>query len=228
MRLSPITLVHAYLRKVTQKRIFSGPFQGLFYVGESVGSSYFPKILGIYERELHGILDANKLETYDKIVVIGAGEGYYAVGLAKKWKCPVIAFEEDPNGRQLITRLALINRTEVFIEGRFDAKYDTKSQKDFILMDIEGGEEALLDEERFAAWRQSVILVEAHSVEIKEKLQKRCSHTHSSFFTPVVERTMKDYPFKPPFPRLLKRWWWASLQEWRSDSIGWIIFEPKV
>lgn len=84
--LSPITLVHTYLRKVTQKRIFSGPFRGLFYVGESVGSSYFPKILGIYEKELHGILEANKLDSFDKIIVIGAGEGYYAVGLAKKWK----------------------------------------------------------------------------------------------------------------------------------------------
>lgn len=140
----------------------------------------------------------------------------------------MIAFEVDSKGRQLITRLALINRTEVFIEGRFDENYDTKSKKDFILMDIEGGEEELLDEKRFHSWKESVILVEVHSQEIKEKLYARSNITHNSFFTPVVERTMVDYPFNPPFPRLLKRWWWASIQEWRSDSIGWIIFEPKV
>ena len=227
MRISPIALVHAYLKKVTRKRIFSGPFQGLYYVDESVGSSYYPKILGIYEKELHGILVANKLDSFDKIIVIGAAEGYYAVGLAKKWKRPVIAFEENQKGRELITRLSLINGAEVFIEASFDATYDTKSKKDFILMDVEGAEEELLDEQRFAAWNASVILVEVHSVEIKERLYKRSNATHSSFFTPVVKRTMNDYPFKPPFSRLLKRWWWASIQEWRSDSIGWIIFEPK-
>jgi len=227
LRFSPIVLVHAYLRKVTQKRIFSGPFQGLFYVGDSVGSSYFPKILGIYEKELHGILEANKLDTFDKIVVIGAGEGYYAVGFAKKWKRPVVAFEQDKKGRDLITRLALINRTEVFIKNSFEASTDTLSKKDFILMDIEGGEEELLDRARFDAWKESVILVEVHSNEIKEKLYERSNLTHNSFFTPVVERTLRDYPFKLPFARLLKRWWWASAQEWRSDSIGWVIFEPK-
>ena len=88
LRFSPITLVHAYLKKVTRKRIFSGPFQGLYYIGESIGSSYYPKILGIYEKELHGILVANRLDSFDKLVVIGAGEGYYAVGLVQKMETP--------------------------------------------------------------------------------------------------------------------------------------------
>ena len=228
MHFSPITLIHTYLRKVTRKQIFSGPFQGLYYVGESVGSSYYPKILGIYEKELHGILEANKLDTFDKIIVIGAGEGYYAVGLAKKWKRPVIAFEEEKKGRELIARLSLINGAKVFVESRFEAGYDTKSKKDFILIDVEGGEDNLLDEERFAVWSESVILVEVHSTEIKERLYERSNPTHNSFFTPAIKRTMNDYPFSPPFPWVLKRWWWASIQEWRSDSIGWVIFEPRV
>ena len=139
----------------------------------------------------------------------------------------MVAFEEDQKGRKLITRLSLINAAEVFIEGRFDAAYDTKSKKDFIQMDVEGAEEELLDGERFAAWNESVILVDVHSIEIKELLYKRSNPTHNSFFTPVIDRALSDYPFEPPFSRWLKRWWWAAIQEWRSDSIGWIIFEPK-
>lgn len=224
---SPARLIHAYLRKVTQRRIFSGPFKGLYYVKESVGSAYFPKLLGIYEKELQGILDANKEENFEKIIVIGAGEGYYAVGLAKKWKRPVMAFESDDEGRHLITRLSLINRVTVFVKGKFESDLDTKSGKDFILMDVEGGEKELLTPERFLQWRGSVLVVEAHSEPIKGLLQERGKYTHHSTFIPVQERTMKDYPFKPPFGGLLKRWWWASIQEWRSDSIGWLIFEPK-
>ncbi len=224
---SPARLVHAYLRKVTDKRIFSGPFKGLYYVRQSVGSVYFPKILGIYEKELHGIFESNKKENFEKIIVIGAGEGYYAVGLAKKWKRPVMAFEEDNDGRQLITRLSLINRVTVFVKGKFEADLDTKSGKDFIIMDVEGAEKELLSPERFLAWRSSVILVEVHSEPIRGLLQERSKYTHHSSFIPVAERTMADYPFQPPFKRLLRRWWSASIQEWRSDSIGWLIFEPK-
>ena len=227
MAFSPIHLVHAYLRKVTQKRIITGPFTGLYYVGESVGSSYFPKVLGTYEKELHPILEAHRSEKFEKIVVIGAGEGYYAVGFAKKWKRPVLAFEEDKKGRELITRLALINRTTVFVKGKFENDLDTESEKDLIFMDIEGGEKAVLTPERFLDWKYSTIIVEVHSEPIRGLLIERSKYTHHSTFINVLPREMKDYPFKPPFPKLLKRWWWACLQEWRSDSIGWIIFEPK-
>jgi hypothetical protein len=227
MIISPIHLVHAYLRQVTQKRILGGPFQGLYYVGESVGSSYFPKILGTYEKELHPILEAHRSEKFDKIVVIGAGEGYYAVGFAKKWKRPVLAFEVDPKGRELITRLALINKTTVFVKGKFETDLDTQSNKDLIFMDVEGAEKEILTPERFLEWKSSTLIVEVHSEAIKGLLLERSKYTHHSNFFRVVPREMNDYPFQPPFRRLLKRWWWACLQEWRSDSVGWLIFEPK-
>lgn len=225
--LSPAPLVHAYLRKATRKRIFSGPFQGMYYVSESVGSSYFPKLLGTYEKELQPILEAHKQVRYDKLIVIGAGEGYYAVGFAKKWKRPVLAYEQDPKGRELITRLALINKTSVFVKDLFEEGTDTQSAKDFILMDVEGAEKQLLTPERFLEWKSSVVVVEVHSEPIKGLLMERGKYTHVNTFVPVVPRTMRDFPFKPPFPWLLHRWWWACLQEWRSDSIGWVIFEPR-
>ena len=227
MKLSPIHLVHAYIRKVTHKKVLGGPFAGLYYVGESVGSSYFPKILGTYEKELHPILDAKKSEQFDKIIVIGAGEGYYAVGFAKKWKRPVLAFEQEPKGRELITRLALINKTPVFVKGKFEPDLDTQSDKDLIFMDIEGAEKEVLTPERFLDWKYCTLIVEMHSESIKGLIMERSKYSHHSMFVRVAPREMQDYPFKPPFPRLLKRWWWACLQEWRSDSIGWVIFEPK-
>ncbi len=227
MRLSPRFLIDAYLRQVTKKRIIGGPFQGMYYVKESLESSYFPKLLGIYEKELHGILASNQKEDFEKIIVIGAGEGYYAVGLAKKWKRPVLAFEQEQKGQQLITRLSLINRCSVFVKGEFTDEIDTQSGKDFIIMDVEGAEKMLLTPEKFLEWQHSVVVVEVHSEPIKGLLIERGKFTHHSTYIPVSNRELEDYPFKPPFARLLKRWWWAAIQEWRSDSIGWVIFDPK-
>ena len=227
MKLPPRFLVDAYLRKITQRKIIAGPFSGLYYIKKSIGSMLMPKLLGCYEKELHTVIETNSTECFEKIIVIGAGEGYYAVGLAKKWKRPVLAFEEDEQGRQLITRLALINRTSVFVKGRFETDIATKSSNDFILIDIEGGEKELLTPERFLQWDKSSIVVEVHSDALKGLIKERSRYTHHSTFIPIRERTLDDYPFKVPFPRFLNRWWWAAIQEWRSDSIGWLIFEPK-
>jgi hypothetical protein len=61
--------------------IINGPFKGMKYISESVGSCHMPKILGIYENEIYPTL-LNFLSNSDLFVDIGAGEGYYAVGSA--------------------------------------------------------------------------------------------------------------------------------------------------
>ena len=67
--------------------IINGPFKGMKYISESVGSCHMPKILGIYENEIYPIL-LNFLSNSDLFVDIGAAEGYYAVGCAKKETYP--------------------------------------------------------------------------------------------------------------------------------------------
>lgn len=227
MKFSPRILVDAYLRKITGRRIIRGPFKGLYYIKESIDSVLYPKLIGSYEKELHKVLQSYEGKEFEKVLVIGAGEGYYAVGFAKKWKRPVLAFEQDEKGRQLITRLSLINRTSVFVKGKFEPGLDTQSDRDFILMDVEGAEKEILTPEQFLAWKYSTIIVEVHSQQLKGLLKERSVFTHHSTYVPTQDRTLRDYPFSPPFSRLLKRWWWAAIQEWRSDSVGWLIFEPK-
>lgn len=224
---TPARLIRAYLLKLTNRRVISGPFAGLYYVKESPRIAYYPKLLGTFEKELHGVIEAHGSSRFEKVVVIGAAEGYYAVGLAKKWKYPTLAFEADPKARQLLTRLSLINRVSLFVKGAFHPDTDTQSGQDFIFMDVEGAEGEILTPERFGQWRRCTLIVEIHSPALKQELLDRSSSTHHSFFLPVQPRTMADYPFTPPFKFLLRRWWWAFIQEWRSDSIGWIIFDPK-
>ena len=77
--------------------VSGGPFAGLTYPDREP-ISLVPKLLGIYERELHGAVEAAVLGQPEVIVNVGAADGYYAVGLARR--CPsatVHAFEADPD-----------------------------------------------------------------------------------------------------------------------------------
>ena len=227
MKFSPRIVINAYLKKITHRRIIHGPFLGMLYVKESLGSVYYPKLIGVYEKELHTVIEAQSDRFFEKIIVIGAGEGYYAVGLARKWDRPVLAFEKDEKGRKLITQLSLINEKSIFVKGAFEPGIDTHSNKDFILVDVEGDEKKILTPEQFIEWQFSMLVVEVHSNSIKGLLKERADFTHHFTFIPTQERSVKDYPFSPPFSKLLKRWWWAAIQEWRKDAIGWLVFEPK-
>src|SRR4051795_10844916 len=60
--------------------VSGGPFAGLVYP-DRTPISLVPKLLGIYERELHGAIEAAIRAQPDVIVNVGAADGYYAVGL---------------------------------------------------------------------------------------------------------------------------------------------------
>ena len=65
-------------------RVFSGPFKGMQFIDESFENAFIPKILGIYERELHPAVEAAIALTPRLVVDIGTAEGYYAVGIARR------------------------------------------------------------------------------------------------------------------------------------------------
>ena len=57
VRLQPITISRGLLaRRVADRRVLAGTFQGMHYVDASVSSAYFPKLFGTYERELAPII----------------------------------------------------------------------------------------------------------------------------------------------------------------------------
>ena len=61
----------------------SGIFKNLRYPKiYSYMSVIFPKLMGIYEKQLHKPISEFKKNNYDTIINIGASEGYYAVGMA--------------------------------------------------------------------------------------------------------------------------------------------------
>src|SRR4051812_22623153 len=83
--------------------VLSGPFEGMHYSDRSVGSAFFPKVLGTYERELHERIRACFQMGVRTVIDVGAAEGYYAVGLAMRIPgVQVVAFETEEAGRVAI------------------------------------------------------------------------------------------------------------------------------
>ncbi len=66
----------------------SGPFNGMKLPRESAWKETHlaPLLLGCYEEELHGLIEQqiSRMKDFDRapnIVVVGAAEGYYAIGM---------------------------------------------------------------------------------------------------------------------------------------------------
>src|SRR5688572_440816 len=101
----------------------AGPFAGLKYMHRASGSVLLPKLVGSYEAELHPAIERVVSTAYDVVVDVGAAEGYYAVGLAKRLpQSKVFAYDIDPVARKACEKLAVVNGVadRVYVRGRCD------------------------------------------------------------------------------------------------------------
>jgi len=197
-------------------RVVSGPFRGMPYALFACASAHSAKLLGTYEKELHGIIDEIQRDRYEKIIDIGAAEGYYAVGMAREnggLPAIVIAYEAQELGRRLLREVVERNSVKnVEIRGACDvpalAKELTVGLKTLIVCDVEGYERELLDPESVPGLRNSSVLVELHDAPgapISKIIRGRFHGSHTITEVVSAERTWGDFPVKNFFSRLLPR-----------------------
>jgi hypothetical protein len=197
-------------------RVVSGPFRGMPYGIKACASAHSAKVLGTYEKELHGIIGEIQHERFEKIIDIGAAEGYYAVGMARSnggGPGAVIAFEAQELGRNLLSEVAeLSGVTNLEIRGSCDASTLEAelagSGKTLIICDVEGYETELLDPELVPGLRHSSVLVELHDapgLPISETIRQRFQRSHKITEVESAPRTWLDFPAKNLFARLLPK-----------------------
>ena len=150
-------------------RVSQGPFQGMCYIPLAHGSEVLPKLVGTYERELVPALETICRSGCDRIVDIGAAEGYYAVGMALR--CPraqVVAFEINRSARHDLRRLARRNGVSgrIAIPGGCSVESLADSlagaHRPAVICDCEGAEDRLLRPDRLEPLRRAFIVVETH------------------------------------------------------------------
>jgi len=237
-----------FFKRKTNNIIISGPFLGMKYVDESVGSRFLPKLLGTYELEIAPIIKKTFEKSFEVIIDVGAAEGYYAVGMAmKNLKARIIAFEANKNGRDSIEKMAGINGVSdrIKVYGLCDMKSLTESipnnKKCLIIMDIEGAESILLDNFIIPKLNTCHIIVEIHECVFRgvgDIIYNRFKNTHKIIEIKERKRLLGDFPINIPFiyRSLLKKYFiFNSMDEARFDSLlgvpdknaGWFYLEPK-
>ena len=206
-----------------------GPFSGMTYpVGTSEGGRA-PRLLGAYEASLHPVIETVIARGYPQVLDLGCAEGYYAVGLARRMPASTIhARDSDPQARSLCTTLAQANgvadRLHIGPEVAHADLALCAEAPTFILCDIEGAEDALLDPARAPALTRADLLVETHSPKTLDRLTDR--------FAPSHQITRIDRNLRPDLlpdwaetlsdlDRLLLLW------EWRARPTPWLWMERK-
>ncbi len=228
--LSPINYCKSFVIRVTEGCVYSGPFKGIRYVNDSVASAYFPKLLGCYEKELHATISQLSEKKYDKVIVLGAAEGYYACGLSRLMNLPVTAYESEEQGQFFINEMAKTNGLEVEVKGSCNPEdlLDFSTYKNLIIMDIEGAEIDFLDKGVMDTLDKSQWIIEVHYWEFLEKMKARFQNKYDLEFIPIQKRTISDFPMplKPILRIFLKRYLTSLVQEWRtSNSYGWLVMK---
>lgn len=188
----------------TRLYVASGPFQGMRYVWKAYGSAHSAKLLGTYEKELHSCVEEAIAIPFERMVNVGAGEGYYAIGFALRTgdKLQVIAFEAEEGGSSLIRQLARLNSiSNISIYGRCGVRdlevATTCSGKVLVICDVEGFEAELLDPVKVPQLARSWMLVELHDFlcsGISALIRERFEKTHSIKEIKNRRRTWLDFP----------------------------------
>jgi hypothetical protein len=150
-----------------------GPFAGMRYPEEAVGHATWlgPKLLGAYECELNAVLADVIAADFPVVVNIGAGEGFYAVGLALKSPGSMVyAFETDAAERRLCLSMAESNGVprRIAVEGECNLARlsaltpEIGGARVFVLCDCEGCELDLLRPDVVPLLQSATLLVELH------------------------------------------------------------------
>lgn len=217
-------------------RVLSGPFAGMRYVGDAIGSAFLPKLLGTYEMELHPVLREFAPQPFDLIVNLGAAEGYYAVGSAMLWpRARVIAFEAEKEGRRLCRTMVRRNRVTDRVEIRGTANVDALHEgvgavrRVLVIADVEGAEISLLDPRAVPWLRRAAMLVETHDnreVHHSEILRGRFEATHAVEFISTRARSLDDFPSGRDRVAENPAAAFAAMDEHRPGPMRWLILRP--
>lgn len=158
----------------------SGIFKNLRYPKiYSYGSVIFPKLMGIYEKQLHKPINELKKNNYETVINIGAAEGYYAIGMALYFpKSKVVAIDQNIDALNFLKEMSITNKTQdrvKIING--DAKIFLEkidpNQSYLVVCDCEGCEYDIFSEKNIENLKRSDLIIEMHYSEEYSKFIKQ-------------------------------------------------------
>jgi hypothetical protein len=220
------------------RKVLRGPFSGIIYGNVSAKcSALYPKLLGTYEAELHPFLVASIKQSPQQVIVIGAAEGYYAVGFAANLpKASIVAFEGSVDSQKYLIRLCTLNNlaNRVQIKGFCTAQdlLTLDNLPSLILVDCEGSEVDILTTASVSRFAHSDFIVELHDgyrPNVTTLLEEVFADTHKTIRVDAIH----DIDRPDCFPilnssTLTVRERILLLQEKRTQAcLRWLVATPK-
>ena len=220
----------------TKSVVASGPFAGMKFVERHVFGGLMPKLLGTYEKELHQVVSAFATSRFDGVINIGAGEGYYAVGLARLLPhLPVVAYEALEEGRELIGIVARANAVSDRLDIRGTCTREglesllRRDKRYLIVCDVEGAEVDLFHPSTIELVRSSVLLMESHDFRVPgctEEMTRRFEPTHVVVTVVSRDRQSADFPLPFAIPDRIKVWVMNEGRP-REPPMRWLVMTPR-
>lgn len=209
-----------------------GPFEGQVLGREGTEGGHAPRLLGCYEQELHTTLERLIARGFHRVVNIGCADGYYAVGLARRMPGAVVhAHDIDPDAQRACAAMAAANgvadRVVVGGEVNHAMLRDLARPGTWLMVDIEGAEDGLLDPAAVPGLAACTILVECHEGPrpgITHRMADRFAATHliQRIDQGVHAATLPAWMAgMSHLDQLLATW------EWRQQPTPWLVMEAS-
>ena len=226
-----------YIKRSTNNIVYSGLYKGM-----KINENYFwsqkdisSKLLGVYELEVQNMILKVQNENKKKYLVnLGGGDGYHLVGLLRSNMFEKsIVFETDEFGRKIIDKNLKINnqthKVKVLGEANqtslISALEDFNLKDCFFLIDIEGYEYQLLNNNILKKLSESILLIELHkSNEESLKLINSLEEIYNVKRFCTESRDLSKFKF---LNTLEDNDRWLSVSEHRQNMMFWIVCEPR-
>jgi lipopolysaccharide biosynthesis glycosyltransferase len=217
----------------------SGPFIGLKYFQlNSFGSSILPKIVGIYERELHSVILGTLKNNYNKIIDIGCAEGYYLIGYAIKFPAAEIIGVDTDNlaldfCKKMLELNGIQNRIQLLnkIDHDFFENPEFLNSKSLIICDCEGYERNLFSIFNAPNLKTTDILIELHDFvndTISEQIFNIFHNSHEIVIINSESDIQRIQEFTVIFPQLSYSQLKKLISEKRPHIMQWFWIKSRL
>ncbi|MDX2061438.1 MAG: hypothetical protein SFY70_00090 [Bacteroidia bacterium] len=219
--------------------VLSGPFQGMRYAPSRAFNGHYGMLLGVYEHTVQTALAELHLPERPTLAIVGAAEGYYAVGMALRYPTSrVLAYELESWIHPTLRALAQANGVadRVVVRGAATpeglAADFSADAPHFVFFDVEGAEASLADPMAIPQLGQATVLIELHPFVvpgIEATLRARFERTHTCHV--LDERTPTWAEIRALLPTDLQAqagpWVTQLLDENRVEPMRWLLFQPQ-
>jgi SAM-dependent methyltransferase len=186
-------------------------------------------VIGNYEYVVQSLL-TKFLPGTTRFIDIGCGCGFYTVGVARLAGIPAIGFDIDPVQISIAEGLGYANGVSSLVEHRLtetDNDYrDFFGLGDLVLIDIEGGEIALIERVPRNTLSGVVLIIECHDIgsrssyQVAEYLKEEMAGTHNGRIMPEMLGVVDAIPLVDRNDQVF------FAREQRRNYQYWLVLEP--